>query len=761
MAVALGGHIWHGIGLGSADYLLGSPAGEGAPASSDDVPPTTRSLWVPPGWRIEQVAAAAEAAGVGNRDRFLELAQSPAAFASYIDDIEGQTLEGYLSPGVYELPANATEETLIGQMLANFEERYDVTLRQRAAYLGLRLGEAVTLASMVEKETVLYSEAPVIAGVFWNRLHQNMPLDSDPTVNYALEGAFQSRGSPNDYWRRELSSRDLGIDSPYNTYRYRGLPPGPIASPSAEAIRAVLFPAPTDYLFFVAKNNDAHVFSRTQEEQQANIERLTADTRRDGPEPTLQSLVEHVMEPVSGHVGVVVKNLATGEAGYLNAGDHFTMASLYKLVVLAAAYDRLNRGLLSFDERLTIDAALATDPLGMQRLLGPNPTVSNALEQMIVVSSNDAGVALFDRLGRESVEEFAHQIGMSDTWLIPDRLISTPRDVASLLEQMATGRLVTTQASTAMMNTLFREEINDRLPKYLPSGTPVAHKTGDLDYSAHDAGIVFTSRGPIVIVVMTEVLDRKEAATESIAILAKFVYQYFEEYAPTALAAGSGSPGCPQSPFHGAAQGRLSGRTVVLDPGHGGGLEKGDYGATFTFPDGFILTEREVNLEVALKLKDLLVAEGATVHMTRCQDVAVPLLARAAFTNAVAPDLFVSIHANGSSDPSIDGTEVYYFSTAGRVAANYFLGSFAVPSLWHELDATLPLANGGVRYADFAVLVFASPPAVLTESIYLTNPAEAAALREGAGRQDGRQDQIARGHLKAILAYFEGAGRLR
>jgi len=146
--------------------------------------------------------------------------------------------------------------------------------------------------------------------------------------------------------------------------------------------------------------------------------------------------------------------------------------------------------------------------------------------------------------------------------------------------------------------------------------------------------------------------------------------------------------------------------------------------------------------------------------MTRCRDLFLPLLSRAAFSNSLAVDLFVSIHLNGAEDPGRDGTEVYYFSREGNILANYLLGFFALPGLWDTLNASLPLPNGMVREQDFDVqefeaFVFSRVPSALTKSVYLTNPSEASALREAEGKDASRRQGIAQGHLVGILNYFE------
>jgi len=185
----------------------------------------------------------------------------------------GATLEGYLFPDTYRLPADASAADLVNTILFTFDQRVTAEMRQAAAERGLTLHGAITLASIVEREAQLPEERPVIASVFLNRLAQGIKLDADPTVQYALN--YQQ--ATGQWWKRPLLYADLEIDSPYNTYLYPGLPPGPIASPGLASIQAVIYPAQTTYLYFVvdctADTPGAHVFAETFEEHQANVAR--------------------------------------------------------------------------------------------------------------------------------------------------------------------------------------------------------------------------------------------------------------------------------------------------------------------------------------------------------------------------------------------------------------------------------------------------------------------------------------------------------
>jgi len=186
----------------------------------------------------------------------------------------GATLEGFLFPETYRLPEEVTAYDVVARMLATFDERMTEEMQAAAAERGLTVYEMVTLASIVEREAVLADERPIIAGVFLNRLESGWLLNADPTVQYGL-GYDESSGT----WWRKLYFDLLGvsslaeIDHPYNTYRYPGLPPGPICSPGLASIVAVAYPAETDYFYFVANchaNDGSHLFAVTEEEHFAN-----------------------------------------------------------------------------------------------------------------------------------------------------------------------------------------------------------------------------------------------------------------------------------------------------------------------------------------------------------------------------------------------------------------------------------------------------------------------------------------------------------
>jgi UPF0755 protein len=221
---------------------------------------------IPEGWSMYDIANELDRQGICSRREFLIFAHD----TSMISDIapHAQTLEGFLFPSTYQFTRHTTCEQAAQRMVQDFRavwETLDPGGSQRFPQ-GLSLEEVVTLASLVERETPNPSERPLVAGVFYNRLRQSYPLQCDPTVQYALE--LDGRTEHN------LHPADLRVDSPYNTYEHRGLPPGPIANPGEASLRAALSPAVTDYMYFVANDKGGHFFSRTLAEHNRNVDRL-------------------------------------------------------------------------------------------------------------------------------------------------------------------------------------------------------------------------------------------------------------------------------------------------------------------------------------------------------------------------------------------------------------------------------------------------------------------------------------------------------
>lgn len=205
-------------------------------------------LTVPEGLNLHQIAGLVEQAGLGCRDAFLSKAADPDLTARL--DIPSDTVEGYLLPETYFFSGDVDPEQIITFMVKKFRAAFLPEWRERAEAMGLSVHEIVTLASIIEKETGHHEERSLVASVFHNRLNSRMRLQSDPTVIYGIPD-FSGR----------IRRKDLDRDTPYNTYRIDGLPPGPIACPGLASIRAALFPDETDYLFFVSRENGSHHFS--------------------------------------------------------------------------------------------------------------------------------------------------------------------------------------------------------------------------------------------------------------------------------------------------------------------------------------------------------------------------------------------------------------------------------------------------------------------------------------------------------------------
>jgi UPF0755 protein len=223
------------------------------------------------GVRAEEIADLMEENEVVSAADFLEAITQWYEFSFMYTKPYWATLEGYLFPDTYFFNRNMTAEEVVQQILENFDQRFDSELRQEASAAGMSVHTVLTLASIVEREAQLPEERPIIADVFLRRLRRGMPLEADPTVQYAL-GNDPASVAKYGYWKQDLAQADLEVDSPYNTYRNTGLPPAPICNPGLDSIRAVLNPAQTNYLYFVARADGSHVFSETLEEHLRNVE---------------------------------------------------------------------------------------------------------------------------------------------------------------------------------------------------------------------------------------------------------------------------------------------------------------------------------------------------------------------------------------------------------------------------------------------------------------------------------------------------------
>jgi UPF0755 protein len=228
-----------------------------------DATPETINFRILPGWRLEEIADAMPTSGFAISPEVFLSAASPLPTTHILSNFvpEGASTEGFLFPGVYEIDREATASQLVNLFLDRFAENIPEEMLDGFERQGLSLYEAVILAAIVERESKVDEEKPLIASVFLNRLAAGIKLDADPTVQYAL-GYQRERGG---WWPSPLSLRDLETNSLYNTYQYGGLPPGPIANPGLASLRAVAFPAQTPYYYFRAAcdGSGEHVFAET------------------------------------------------------------------------------------------------------------------------------------------------------------------------------------------------------------------------------------------------------------------------------------------------------------------------------------------------------------------------------------------------------------------------------------------------------------------------------------------------------------------
>ena len=252
--------LWKGGTLHAGEYRFDHPV----PATEvyarierGDV--IARAVTIPEGASIFEIAARLEEAGLGARQDFLDAAVKQAGLVADLDP-DARSLEGYLFPDTYQFERKASSAQIAATMVRRF--------RTVASELGLKgnMHAVVTMASLVERETAVDAERPLVASVFENRLAKNMPLMTDPAVIYGLQ--LEGR------WRGAIYESDLSHDTAYNTYLHTGLPPGPVGNPGARSLRAAMEPARTDYLYFVAAGANPQgrsLFARTLDEQNHNV----------------------------------------------------------------------------------------------------------------------------------------------------------------------------------------------------------------------------------------------------------------------------------------------------------------------------------------------------------------------------------------------------------------------------------------------------------------------------------------------------------
>ncbi len=223
---------------------------------------------IPEGFTARQIAQALEETALASARVFLEISQAPVAIAGLGLDVPSS--EGYLFPDTYHFARGTTPDAMLRAMWTQFRKNVTPQMLQQADSLGLNLHQVVTLASLIEREARVDGERPLISAVYHNRLKQNMRLQCDPTVIYALA----------DKYTGQLGYDDLKCDSPYNTYLYPGLPPGPIASPGRASLQAALNPAPVDYIYFVSRNDGTHVFSNNLKDHNLAVRKYQKNSSR-------------------------------------------------------------------------------------------------------------------------------------------------------------------------------------------------------------------------------------------------------------------------------------------------------------------------------------------------------------------------------------------------------------------------------------------------------------------------------------------------
>jgi UPF0755 protein len=231
----------------------------------------TVAITFPEGLTIDEMAEIFESRELGTAKSFREAARDVSAIAAL--DPAARDLEGYLFPETYPVSRKVDAAALVAAMVDRFKMVYAELAKDRPPS-DLDTRQIVTLASLVEKETARADERPIVAAVYRNRLAIGMGMQADPTVIYAL----RKRG----HYDGNIHRVDLGIDSPYNTYRYRGLPPGPIAAPGRAALEAALAPADAKFLYFVSRNDGSHVFAETLTQHNANVQKFQIEYFRAG-----------------------------------------------------------------------------------------------------------------------------------------------------------------------------------------------------------------------------------------------------------------------------------------------------------------------------------------------------------------------------------------------------------------------------------------------------------------------------------------------
>lgn len=240
-----------------------------------------------------------------------------------------------------------------------------------------------------------------------------------------------------------------------------------------------------------------------------------------------------MLQNAEGRYGVFIKNLSTNETFSQNEDSVFQPGSLYKLWVMGAVFENIKIGDIQEDDLLVTDVAVLNkkfdlDPDVAELTEGEIEfSIGSSIEQMITISHNYASLALLDKIGSQTVINFLSKYGLSNSALgTPPQ--TSAKDTANFFEKLYKGEIIDQEYSRKMVDILARQTINDRIPKYLPEGTKVAHKTGDTGFFENDGGVVFSPKGDFIIVVLSETED-PSAAGETIAKISEATYKYFNQ----------------------------------------------------------------------------------------------------------------------------------------------------------------------------------------------------------------------------------------
>lgn len=250
--------------------------------------------------------------------------------------------------------------------------------------------------------------------------------------------------------------------------------------------------------------------------------------------PTLEEYVKKALDGARGNYSIVIKNLKTGEEYSKSSHEVYQAGSLYKLWVMAEVFDQIENGQIAEDEMLTEDIAVLNETFHIasdsaELTAGAiSLSVKDALRQMITISHNYAALLLSKRVGLSRVKLFLENNKLSESRVSDGPPVSSAHDIALFFQKLYNGEFGNRAYSEKMLDLLKAQQFNDKLPKYLPKNTVVAHKTGEIDYLTHDGGIVYAKTGDYIIVVLSE-SDSPPAAEDRIARISKAAYIYFSQ----------------------------------------------------------------------------------------------------------------------------------------------------------------------------------------------------------------------------------------